>query len=171
MRCPNCDQSLRPCQYEGATIHACDGCHGEFVGSETLREIVNIREETFPQEVLDAVRDHQPSFGVPAGACERSLACPACDLPMEVLNYASDTAVMVDRCSSCGGVWLDADELAHIQAILEEWQDQAPARAKAIKGQLDAARSKAREAASVRASFSRFSFVSELINRVLNRAA
>lgn len=171
MRCPNCDQSLRPAQYEGTTIHACDGCHGEFVESESLREIVNTREQAFSRDLQQAIRDHRPSFGVPPGATERSLACPSCDMPMDVLNYSSDTAVMVDRCPSCAGVWLDADELAHIQAILERWQDEAPARTKALKGQLDAARRKAREASASGASFSRFDFVSQLINRVLNRAA
>lgn len=171
MRCPNCDQALRPCQYEGITIHACDGCHGEFVGSDALRQIVNTREETFSFEVMARVRDQRPAFGLPPSEAHRGLACPSCDMAMIALNYTADTAVIVDRCPCCGGVWLDADELAHIQAILELWQDQAPERANAIKGELRLAQRMAQDAAASKGSFSRFDFVSAMINRLLDRAA
>ncbi len=171
MRCPNCDQSLRPCQYESATIHTCDGCHGEFIGAGELREIVNTREKSFSLEVLAAIENRAPSFGVPDGAKDRSLACPACDMAMDVLNYAADTAVIVDRCPSCGGVWLDDDELEHIQGILEQREDRAPDAIRSIQGRLDQERQRAREASSSQAPISRFDFVSAMINRLLDRAA
>lgn len=171
MRCPNCDQSLRPCQYEGVTIHTCDGCHGEFVASEDLRTIVNTREAPLPERLLAEAESARPSFGAAVSDCDRALACPACDMPMDALNYAADTGVMIDRCPSCAGLWLDADELERIQAILERWEDQRPAATARLKPRLDAARRAAREASASTASFSRFDFISALVNRLLNRAA
>lgn len=42
------------------------------------------------------------------------------------INYAYSTGVIVDRCPKCEGLWLDKDELEHIQIVIEEWEKRSP---------------------------------------------
>ena len=46
--------------------------------------------------------------------------CPRCDVLMKVIQYAPGADFEVDRCSSCGGVWLDKYEIRKIQEILTD---------------------------------------------------
>jgi membrane associated rhomboid family serine protease len=45
---------------------------------------------------------------------EASRTCPGCGKPMDKLNYAYDSNVILDRCLSCLGVWVDGDEIEQL---------------------------------------------------------
>lgn len=167
MRCPSCPGSLRPIIYEGAPIHTCDSCQGEFVEPAAMQRIVTSREKEFSGEVDTWLRQHKPSFGVPHGEREKHLACPSCRASMQAINFSGDTAVIVDRCGSCGGIWLDPEELERIQAILDLWQDQAPVQIAKAAGNIEIARDHARRRTESAFQGSRFGFVNALVNRVL----
>ncbi|MBT8484054.1 MAG: zf-TFIIB domain-containing protein, partial [Phycisphaerae bacterium] len=106
MQCPHDQQIMTEIVYEGVPIHSCDECGGEFVAAESMAHIVRTREERFPAELRDTLMHCRPSFTAPPRGAERELICPGCVTPMSVLNYAGDTGIMVDRCPSCGGLWL-----------------------------------------------------------------
>lgn len=171
MRCPHCASALRAALYEGVEIHTCSACHGEFVAGEAMRSIVNAREQSFDDRIGAMAATHGPAFGVPEWAQGRTLACPACDENMQVINYAGDTSVMVDRCPDCGGLWLDAEELEVIQALLEKWQDEGPGRIAGVQHALDEARATAGAQANRPLKFGRFGFLAAIVNRIVNRAA
>ncbi len=42
---------------------------------------------------------------------ESKLSCPKCDGKLKEIGYES---IKIDACEKCGGVWLDAGELAQI---------------------------------------------------------
>jgi len=170
MRCPVDNQPLRACRYEGVAVHTCDRCQGELVPGDALARVINIREERFDPELLRLVESSEPIFGVPVSERERTLECPACDTPMNVINYASDSGVFVDRCPACHAIWLDPSELEKVQALLEQWESDAPDQLRAIAHQLDDARSQAAQDAGASFNASRFSFVNALINRLLDAA-
>lgn len=109
-----------------------------------------------------------PVPGVPGDDPIRKLTCAACASPTTVITYALDTGVRVDRCGVCGGVWLDRDELEHIQSIMEQAQDAAPAKRAAAAAALADARQKNREVGVFQGS--RFSFVNAIVNRFLDAA-
>ncbi len=168
MNCPNCAKALKPVRYEGCSIHTCESCGGEFVAGESLAAIVRARQEKFPEAMVAQMRTCKPQFG---DFCEaRALSCPACENAMRTMNYSGDSGVCVDRCSLCGGMWLDHDELEKVQALMETWQDRAPAQMRTIAGKLEHARMQA--ASKVSGSFqgSRFSFVNAMINHLLDAA-
>jgi len=50
-----------------------------------------------------------------------ALACPKCNVAMKSFNYAYTSGVIIDKCPECGGIWLDKDELEHVQILAEEW--------------------------------------------------
>ena len=69
---------------------------------------------------------------------------------MNPINYAGDSGVVVDRCPSCTGLWLEHSELEKVQILLEKWEDAAPAQLRSAAIKLSRARA---EAASRNRSF------------------
>ena len=169
MYCPQCQHEMREIEYEGANVHTCDGCGGEFLGASELGHIVNRREERF-SDTEAPPRKERPRFGVPEAEMKRILACPSCDAQMIVGNYGGDSGIYIDRCDRCGGVWLDCEELEHIQILMEKWADDAPHQLQSIAGELELARRRAAERTSHTFAGSRFAFVNALINRFLDAA-
>lgn len=167
MDCPVCTAALRRISYEGVHIHTCDGCGGEFVGPGQIAHIVSIRETRF--EPAGPVP--KPQFGQPEHLGPRSLDCPQCAGNMVPVNYAADTGIMVDRCNTCAGMWLEASELERIQETLERWQDVAPARVRALARELAAAQRRLDTAASGSFAPSRFALVNAILSRVVDAAA
>ena len=109
--CPRCPSSLtRRSQDEpGAQFDswACLGCDGRFLAESDLQRI----EETVEPVVLELRR-------IPgADDQQRILECPVCEPrhPMEKFEHHRDRNVVLDRCPSCRGVWLDGGELTAIQ--------------------------------------------------------
>lgn len=170
MNCARCSTHLRPLEYEGVEVFTCDGCGGEFLGPAELSHIVTTREARFDPELVEALQDHNPIFGVPAADSHDPPNCPACARAMTPINYGGDTGIRVDRCPSCAGVWLDRDELEKVQILMERWSDVAPVQLRAIATQLEQARQRALDRTDNAFSGSRFSFVNALINRLLDAA-
>jgi Zn-finger nucleic acid-binding protein len=161
---------MRTIAYEGVRIHTCDGCGGEFIGSGELAHIVRTRGERFPELEGVDLSHIKPAFGVPTSEKQRTLTCPECATDMNVVNYGSDSGIFVDRCPSCGGLFLDSGELENVQILMEHWADQAPQQIRAIAGELERTRQKAAETGSDVFRGSRFSFVNALINRFVDAA-
>ena len=170
MQCPSCPEKLSVMTYEGVDIQTCDGCGGEFIGSAQIAHIVRTREERFPIAMQAQLAERKPSFGIPAGETHRTLDCPSCCTTMSVINYYGDTGVFVDRCESCGGLWLDGGELEKVQILLERWADEAPEQLKQIAHRLQKAKEETAERTGNAFEGSRFAFVNAIINRMLDAA-
>jgi Zn-finger nucleic acid-binding protein len=170
MHCPLCQKPLAAIRYEGALVHTCNHCGGEFIGPDDLTAIINQREAIFGAALRELCDDHQPMFGVPADADQRDLDCPACEGCMQLVNYGGDSGIAVDRCDTCGGVWLDHDELEKIQIIMEKWKDQAPFKLNEIAAKLEQTRQQTAASVNKKFTHSRFSFVNAVINRLLDAA-
>jgi len=169
-RSPVSDAPLRAVTYEGVTIYTDNVSGGELIGPEQLQQVVATRHERFGPEFEAFAQSRDPVFGVPMDENERQLECPVCEGAMNVINYAGDTAIFVDKCGSCGAVWLDHEELEKIQTTCERWADAAPERIRAIAGRLETARREAVKSSEGAFQGSRFAFVNALINRVLDAA-
>ena len=170
MNCPQCGDQMQSVQYEGADIETCESCGGEFVGPEALTHIVRTREMRFDEAVKEITSNQIPQFGVPVQESERHLTCPQCEGSMTVNNYCGDSGVFVDRCDTCGGVWLDHEELQHVQSLLERWADVSPEQIRELAGELERVRQETAEKTNRAFSGSRFSFVNAMINRFLDAA-
>ncbi len=170
MHCPACESELHELRYEGVSIWTCHACGGELVPGEALGQIVNLREERFDTESRAILESAQPHFGVPTVARERELRCPLCCSVMDVINYAGDSGVYVDRCPGCQTVWLDEQELENVQVLMERWEHEAPETLRKIAGELEQARQDAVRETEETFCGSRLSFVNALINRLLDAA-
>jgi len=161
---------MRPVEYEGCLIYECPDTGGELLSGDALSYIVKKREETFAPDLVQETTTYKPLFASPVAETENILDCPCCNTPMRVVNYAGDTGVFIDKCPSCGAVWLDNEELEKIQALMEHWQDNAPEQLKAIADRLEQTRRAAADRGDRTFSGSRFSFINAVMNRFLDAA-
>lgn len=126
MKCPRCENELKEIDYEGITIDTCEKCHGKWLDHKEIAHIHKMEDETFSEEEKAKVRGfHQPVVKE-IQQPETPLLCPRCNLPLRVLNYAYSTGVIIDRCNQCHGIWLDKEEIEHVQIIAEEYRKRMP---------------------------------------------
>lgn len=104
--CPKCGGQMAPRRDADVDFHECVGCRGAWFASGRLaaamRTEVDLR-ATFP-----------PRDGT-------GLVCPAgCRATLEVVQYSkTDEALLLDRCSDCSGLYLDAGELLRVVQLNE----------------------------------------------------
>lgn len=109
--------------YEGIQIETCPGCQGEWLDDAELRHVTRAREERFDPQECRAVTEATKIKGVVLADVDRDLACPKCGGQTDPINYGGNTGVIIDRCTECHGIWLDAGELEKIQMLVEGWED------------------------------------------------
>ena len=63
------------------------------------------------QEAIERLRAQRAAEEQAAQAELSALKCPRCEGTLEEITYEE---VLIDRCTKCGGVWLDAGELEHL---------------------------------------------------------
>ncbi len=169
MKCPQCAQELKQVTYETVAIHTCASCGGEFIGTPELGPIGRARQDRFSPQLRELLAQRTPRPGVAADA-HPALCCPGCGEPMVAFSYGGDSGVLVDRCESCDGLWLDCEELERIQVLQERWAEEATDQLKQISIDLEKARREVAQATSSAFAGSRFAFINALINRYLDAA-
>jgi Zn-finger nucleic acid-binding protein len=123
MNCPVCGTELRTIQYEGVSIEECEACEGRWLEAGKLKEIIDARDVQFGAADRQAAAKGLRNPGVPPKEIERPIPCPNCRVPTAAINYGQDTGIIINRCSTCGGTWLDRGELEKIQLLLEGLDD------------------------------------------------
>ena len=126
MICPNCQSHMATINYEGISIETCSECNGEWIDDAELGKIVQIREVRFDPDERRAIAESTTITGVVLKDVDRDLQCPKCDGTTDAVNYGGDTGIIIDRCTSCRGIWLDEHELEKIQMVVEGWDDSLP---------------------------------------------
>jgi Zn-finger nucleic acid-binding protein len=126
MLCPRCQSDLRETIYEGVIVDTCGKCEGEWLDKAEILLINKAREVVFSEQEQTKVKGAQEVVTTELKQPEKPLICPRCNVPLKVLNYAYSTGIIVDRCIKCDGLWLDKDELEHIQIVIEEWEKETP---------------------------------------------
>ena len=166
MQCPNCNSTLETIDYEGIKIETCPECEGQWLDASELRHIVNAREVRFNEEERLAIAAATKITPVQVEKQDRDLPCPKCGGQTDTLNYGGDTGIMIDKCTGCGGFWLDAGELERIQMVVEGWQDGLPDVLRKHGPRLRQIAAEVEQRSKVKVS--RLSFVNAIINGVMN---
>ena len=125
MRCPACGRELSRVTVEGISLDICrGGCGGIWFDRYELMKVDESRTSA-GTELLDIERD--PTIVVDHRI---TLSCIKDPSVVMMRHFSSvKRQVTVDECPSCGGYWLDADELATIRSEFEteEERDRAAA--------------------------------------------
>ena len=97
MECPTCHKPLNPNSLHGQAVDQCPTCNGLWLDDAELGPIIR---QTKP-----------PRTATEAASCCGGVACPRCNDVLAPFNYAHDSGVFVNKCPSCGGMWLEAGRL------------------------------------------------------------
>jgi uncharacterized protein len=123
MKCPRCGSALRPVDYDGQTVCVCPDCKGEWLQAGELQKIVEHHDEVFtPQEIasLDAV--NKEILTAEKGDHDE-LNCPVCEnVRMEHFNYGDTSGIILHKCTECGGIWMDKDQLQKVEEVVDGWK-------------------------------------------------
>jgi Zn-finger nucleic acid-binding protein len=107
--CPNCETALERAVLDKTPAEGCPQCHGLLLANEAFGLVVRDRRANFRGgDVIPSPLDQTRLSG--------RVACPDCDRPMDRHCYCGPGNQIIDTCSPCGLVWLDAGELANIEA-------------------------------------------------------
>ncbi len=128
MLCARCgSRGLLAHDLEGCEVHVCTECGGLWIGADAFREAIRKPPPAAMKSSETPVSD-TPVWG------ESSLSCPGCGRTMKKGVYSYSSGIVIDRCESCGGIWLDRGELARIRAFVN-WE---PPRERVLMAQFQA---------------------------------
>jgi Zn-finger nucleic acid-binding protein len=112
MQCPACGNTLTQMTVADVAVDVCaGGCGGIWFDNQEVHKLDDT-EEAAGETLLGIERD--PGVTVDHDA---QWGCPRCGHPAMTRHfYSPQRSVELDECPKCGGVWLDAGELATIRA-------------------------------------------------------
>lgn len=122
--CPNCKVALQEYHYEGSPVLKCAYCQGTFVEYNRVSTIL-IRQDYLPSDEIERmakmVYDSKQKIVYRQADPQAAWVadCPKCKRKMRRQFFVYSYPVVIDRCVSCSGVWLDKDELEVLQYIYE----------------------------------------------------
>lgn len=111
MKCPRTGTDLKPVTIDGITVDLSEACGGVWLDNYELIKFDEIH-EAGGDKLVKLMEQYRSD----AVDLEARLQCPKCaDMVMARHYYSPLREIEIDRCPNCGGVWLDAGELAKIR--------------------------------------------------------
>ena len=114
MQCPKCNVPFENRSLGEVQVDECPQCHGVWFDAKELDQATKFIDSDLRWLEFDLWKDEN-LFDVSAGG----MKCPRCQTTMAAVQYGP-TAVTVDTCVTCKGIWLDIGEFEQIIAGLEE---------------------------------------------------
>jgi Zn-finger nucleic acid-binding protein len=118
MNCPSCSRQLVADQHENVAIHTCPGCAGCFLGFNELRTV--LESETSARSDVERAQalEQAGTASTTLPDTRADLQCPSCVTPMRRYVHQYSSGTWIDACEE-HGIWLDAGELARLEAYAE----------------------------------------------------
>ncbi len=108
--CPRCHVPMTSEEHGDIVMERCERCGGRWMDPEDLKAIVDL--------IKLPVEGTPHRVGVDLTDVHEDAPCPRCGVPMEPFNYAGDSGIILDRCRTCHGIWLDRGELERVVAVV-----------------------------------------------------
>lgn len=114
--CPECNINLKEKSLDDCIVDYCFSCHGYFFDPKELEKASTNKKS---QQAINA-------YSKQTKVQKRVRNCPNCQFKMSIKQKED---IQIDRCLSCGGVWLDGGEFQKISEIINSELDQKAKRA------------------------------------------
>jgi len=167
MRCPRCGSDLRPVEYDGQTVHVCSKCKGEWLPAGELQQIVEHHDEVFTPEEIQSLDAVNKEIFTAEKDDHDELNCPSCDdVVMEHFNYGDTSGIILHKCTECGGIWMDKDELQKVEEVVDGWKadlGQDTGKYGSVLAKIDVEEQKEEDR---EVSISHFGFINAVLRRV-----
>ena len=113
MQCPRCDVGLKetaPGEYGFVALDICPDCNGAWFDKGELNRLDESVWTDAEHEIQmrDSVAGHE------------GLGCPSCDGDLRAISPVDVPDLIIDRCTTCRGFWLDDGELTNMQDVVSK---------------------------------------------------
>jgi Zn-finger nucleic acid-binding protein len=115
LSCPVCHVELEPFAVHGVTVHECPRCQGRWFEGKELRAAIDKTDDDLRWLDFQLFEEKDQKYARLAG----DKACPSDSTKMLAVEY-SHSKVQIDKCETCGGVWLSKTEFERIVKYLED---------------------------------------------------
>ena len=107
MKCPRCkSEKISPFEHEKVEFDFCSDCHGIWCDHGELAQYV------------ETIKDTPENFDLKSEGTVTELTCPKCSTQsLYEIPYLKAEDLLIDKCSECLGIWLDAKELGKLQKL------------------------------------------------------
>jgi len=126
MDCPRCKSQLKLVKVTNVDLEQCANCKGIFFDNFELKKFDEPHESPSEKIILE-----NSSSAAVLKDSPKKISCPKCsNIKMMTRFYSVKQKIEIDECGACGGIWVDAGELAEIRAEFstEEARDTATAK-------------------------------------------
>ena len=112
MNCPRCNRSLEVVSVGGVNVDVCqNGCGGIWF------DLFELEKMDQPDESAGWLLDNMRIDLALSVDYNKHIDCPRCSgISMMRQSYHGNRSIMIDKCQSCGGTWLDFGELFAIRS-------------------------------------------------------
>lgn len=117
MLCPNCKKELEKAIFYNSNVDYCTKCGGIWFEDQELRLVKDARDKNLNWLDIDLWK-YEKKFEI----SRDNRLCPLCRMPLYEVDY-DESAVRVDLCNLCKGIWLDRSEFPKIINYLKEKAD------------------------------------------------
>ena len=114
MLCPLCKTELKKAIFYGVEVDYCPKCLGLWFDKDELRQAKDKKDNDLNWLDVDLWED-ESKFRI----SKEKKVCPKCGVPLYEVAYGN-SAIKVDICNLCGGIWLDRGEFKRIISYLKE---------------------------------------------------
>jgi Zn-finger nucleic acid-binding protein len=124
MKCPRCGSVLNTVEYDGVQVEVCSGCKGEWLQAGELEKIVEHHDEVFTREEIASIAAVNQEILTDENLDHDELNCPQCaNVRMEHFNYGDTSGIILHKCTDCGGIWMDKDQLTKVEEVVDGWKE------------------------------------------------
>ena len=110
MKCPRCDVELKATDFGEVgfvVLDICPKCKGTWFDEGELDALDDSVATSAEELEFETVTDeHEPP------------PCPSCGEALMAVSPPDEPMLVIDRCTSCKGFWLDEGELEHVRDAL-----------------------------------------------------
>jgi Zn-finger nucleic acid-binding protein len=106
MNCPKCQGTLQAMTIEGVDVDFCDTCYGIWFDEGEVAFMMEL-----PADIPDPEAERR--------VMPTNHLCPRCGNGhrMEEIKFSKVDGLLLDRCPTCKGIWLDPGELRKLEHI------------------------------------------------------
>lgn len=123
MKCPRTGANMKEVEIQKVKVDISEGCGGVWFDNLEFEKFDEMHESA-GDELIDLLA---PFSKTPVDLSKR-ISCPRCPDTVLMRHFESPLRkIQIDKCPSCGGIWLDAGELASFRKLFPDEEDRKKA--------------------------------------------
>jgi hypothetical protein len=119
MKCPRDGNPLASQKYESdIVVDQCPSCSGIWLDQGELEKAQSLLEHDYSTQ-LSTTDTVGRAYEMARQKARPAVSCPKCSQALHAEEYAYCSQILIDRCTTCRGIWCDAGEIQALEQFFE----------------------------------------------------